>query len=59
MPKGWHIPNNEEWLVLIIFLDGENYAGSKMKRSDDWKSSEENNNSSGFTALPGGYRNEE
>ena len=30
-PKGWHIPNNEEWSILIEYLGGEKKAGKKLK----------------------------
>jgi uncharacterized protein (TIGR02145 family) len=56
-PIGWHIPSKTEWETLIASLGGESYAGSKMKESGTthWVSPNTNaNNSSGFTALPGG-----
>jgi uncharacterized protein (TIGR02145 family) len=49
-PKGWHIPNNDEWKVL------SNKASiSSLKSKSGWK---ENNgsNSAGFNMLPGGFR---
>ena len=58
-PKGWHIPSDEEWTVLIDFLGGEAIAGSKLKETGTihWSSlNEDATNESDFTALPGGYR---
>lgn len=49
-PRGWHIPNNDEWKVL------SNKASiSSLKSKSGWK---ENNgsNASGFNMLPGGFR---
>jgi uncharacterized protein (TIGR02145 family) len=51
-PSGWHIPSDEEFTELTNFLGGESVAGGKMKDDVQWNGS----NSSGFTGLPGGYR---
>ena len=61
-PNGWHLPTDPEWATLIDELGGESVAGSKMKEigSEHWQSPgdiNEGTNSSGFSALPGGYRN--
>lgn len=58
-PMGWHIPSDEEWTTLITYLGGESVAGAKLNEagSAHWLSSNiYSDNSSGFTALPGGYR---
>jgi uncharacterized protein (TIGR02145 family) len=54
-PTGWHIPTDGEWTVLNTFLGLE--AGNKMKETGytHWGYSNNGNNESGFTALPGGY----
>jgi uncharacterized protein (TIGR02145 family) len=58
-PTGWHLPTNAEWTVLTNYLGGEGVAGGKMKETGTthWKSPNTGStNSSGFTALPDGYR---
>lgn len=52
-PKGWHVPNNEEWKILFDYLGGEDVAGGKMKSITGWP--EPNfgaTNESGFNGLP-------
>jgi uncharacterized protein (TIGR02145 family) len=58
-PAGWHIPTNAEWTTLMTYLGGDSAAGGKMKETGfaHWASPNTGaTNSSGFTALPGGYR---
>lgn len=58
-PVGWHIPRDDEWTVLTDFLGGDTIAGGKLKEADTLHWTPPNlgaTNSSGFTALPGGYR---
>lgn len=55
-PEGWHIPSDEEWTQLIIFLGGEKIAAGKLKATTLWQSPNTSaSNESGFTALPGGF----
>ena len=68
-PFGWHIPSDEEWIELEMFLGmSENEAyemgyrgvdeGAKMKETGTihWNSPNTGaTNESGFTVLPGGY----
>ena len=59
-PEGFHIPSDKEWSTLITFLAGEAVAGGKMKSTGTslWYSpNTDATNSSGFTGLPGAYRN--
>ena len=69
-PEGWHVPTDEDWRILEIYL-GMNEAeasntgwrgtnqGGKLKEigNNHWEISNSGaTNSSGFTALPGGFR---
>jgi len=58
-PDGWHIPSSDEWWTLINGLGGKTIAGGKLKESGTthWDFNDGATNESGFTALPGGYRN--
>jgi uncharacterized protein (TIGR02145 family) len=58
-PSGWHVPSNDEYLKLRDYLGGLSIAGAKMKEtvSGLWRFPNTGaDNSSGFTALPGGDR---
>lgn len=64
-PPGWHLPSDQEWTKLEEFLgltfdpnEGiwrgvKAMIGDKLKSSIGWNSGN-GNNSSGFSALPGG-----
>jgi len=66
-PAGWHVPSDAEYKTLEQTL-GMNAAqidllewrgtdqGTKMKSTTGWADGENGTNTSGFTALPGGYR---
>jgi uncharacterized protein (TIGR02145 family) len=57
-PTGWHVPTDDEWVVLTNYLGGG--AGDKLKEIGDkhWNKHVDNSatNSSLFTALPGSMR---
>lgn len=58
-PVGWHLPVDSEWTILTDYLGGESEAGGKLKESGTihWNAPNTGaTNSSGFSALPGGYR---
>jgi uncharacterized protein (TIGR02145 family) len=58
-PKGWHVPSDEEWQILVDYFGHNEDAGSKMKETGIiyWNSPNTGaTNESGFSALPGGYR---
>ena len=64
-PIGYHIPTDEEWTTLTNSLGGLTVSGGKMKSTGTiqlengcWETPNTNaTNESGFTGLPGGYRN--
>lgn len=59
-PAGWHIPSDEEWESLKLYLGGANMSGTKLKESGTthWLTPNTGaSNETGFTAVPGGYRN--
>jgi uncharacterized protein (TIGR02145 family) len=64
-PEGWHLPSVEEWEQLIDFLSKSNLGNKEdlilsLMSGKGWNLVSNNtgsaNNSSGFSALPGGYR---
>jgi len=57
-PEGWHVPTIAEWTTLINYLGGADVAGDKLKETGNshWTGTNTGTNSTGFTALPGGYR---
>jgi uncharacterized protein (TIGR02145 family) len=60
-PSGWHVPSDDEFTTLTNFLGGINVAGGKIKEAgtNHWTSPNTGaTNESGFTALPGGQRDE-
>ena len=56
-PVGWHVPTDNDWTTLESHLGGSTLAGGKMKGINYWSSPNTGaDNSSGFTAFPGGFR---
>jgi uncharacterized protein (TIGR02145 family) len=60
-PTGWHVPTNSEWAQLIDYLGGDSIACDMLKDNSGmyWTYSAKDtfsSNETGFTALPGGYR---
>lgn len=56
-PVGWHVPTDDEFQLLSDYLGNNEVSGGKIKSIILW--SEPNtgaDNSSGFTALPSGFR---
>jgi len=55
-PAGWHLPSDAEWTLLTDFLGNQEMAGKKLVSATGWKGAVDTSaNSSGFTALPGGF----
>jgi len=68
-PDGWHVPSDEEWKVLEMYLGMSQVEadkighrgtdeGTKLMMEDIWlqNGTDYGTNESGFSALPGGYR---
>jgi uncharacterized protein (TIGR02145 family) len=58
---GWHIPSRDELAALAANLGGEGVAGGKLKEAGTSHWAPPNvgaTNSSGFTGLPAGFRND-
>lgn len=64
-PTGWHLPSDTEWTKLTNILGGKDAAGGKLKATGTIQTgtglwtypNSDATNKTGFTALPGGYRN--
>lgn len=60
-PAGWHVPTDAEWTTLTDYLGGDDIAGDKMRDTTftlwEYYDGFTSTNSSGFTALPAGFRN--
>ena len=73
-PDGWHVPTDEEWMELEMYLgmsygdahdpgfrgtdQGSQLAGNADLWVDGALENNDNFGTTGFIALPGGYRNE-
>ncbi|HPI55482.1 MAG TPA: fibrobacter succinogenes major paralogous domain-containing protein [Chitinophagaceae bacterium] len=57
-PTGWHVPSSTEWDEMVNALGGFAVAGGKMKSTSSlWVTPNTGaDNSSGFNALPSGYK---
>ena len=58
-PTGWHLPTDAEWTTLTNTLGGTTVAGGKLKATGTslWDTpNTDATNSSGFSGLPGGHR---
>ena len=61
-PAGWHLPSNEDWILLVYQFGGVNFAGGALRStgtnqdaSGYWTAPNAGaTNISGFSALPGG-----
>jgi uncharacterized protein (TIGR02145 family) len=66
-PTGWHVPTDVEFQTLEVFLgmdptQANSYEwrgtnqGAQLKNTTGWATGMNGTNSSGWSALPGGYR---
>ena len=66
-PTGWHVPTDSNWNKLVKFIDSgadtsnasstlSPTAGTLMKKDTALWTTNTGTNTSGFSALPGGYR---
>jgi len=55
-PVGFHVPTDNEWTVLENALGGSSVAGTALKSSASDSPPWDGSNSSGFSAVPGGFR---
>ncbi len=53
-PKGWHLPSDGEWKILVNEYDGDGKAGEALKSEKGWNDSGNGTNVSGFNGLPAG-----
>ena len=69
-PSNWHVATDDEWKELEMSLgmspedtDGTYWRGSdqgtQLKSSNGWREDGDGTNTSGFSALPGGFRTAE
>ena len=70
-PAGWHVPTDDDWKVLELFLGmpasevnsagyrgGAQNVGNQLKATNGWYNNGNGTDDFGFSALPGGYRND-
>jgi len=56
-PEGWHLPLDEEWKTLIIYLEKLGYSkevGKTLKSRNGWEEDGDGNDVFNFSALPAG-----
>ena len=60
-PSGFTVPNMDDWEILFDTLENQLFLGIELNEvgNEHWASPSPNiaTNSTGFTALPGSYRN--
>jgi len=49
-PKGWHLPSNDEWKILVKLTGGRH-----LKAARGWSGAGNGRDMYGFSGLPGGY----
>ena len=61
-PSGWHLPSDDEWEILVKYVDpaadgSSNVSGRHLKAASGWNGGGNGQDTYGFSALPGGYDN--
>jgi uncharacterized protein (TIGR02145 family) len=60
-PSGWHVPTNGEWDDLKDYITSQvtgSTEGRALKSTSGWNSAGNGTDDFGFSALPGGYRDD-
>ena len=55
-PRGWRLPNKEDWMTLLRNVGGKKIAGKSLKSQKEWSETGNGTDDYGFTALPAGER---
>ncbi len=58
-PEGWRVPDNRDWRELEDFLGGGAQATKALKAAEGWPGKYAGSDSTGFAALPAGWRTQE
>ena len=51
-PKGWHLPEYDEWMILIDAMRGRENAGGALKSQTGWGEKGNGYDEVGFSVLP-------
>ena len=60
-PAGWHVPTDGEWTELEVYITSQGFAGTEstaLKSTTGWLNNANGTDDFGFSALPGGYRDD-
>jgi len=60
-PDGWQLPSDEEWAILSDYISDDGHydnEGTALKATIGWSGDGNGSDNYGFTALPGGSRDE-
>ena len=60
-PSGWHVPTDVEWTDLENHISSQGFSGTEgtaLKSTYGWSNSGNGTDDFGFSALPGGFRDD-
>jgi uncharacterized protein (TIGR02145 family) len=57
-PAGWHVPEDEDWQQIKDYINSRGWSAVALKASNAYPPRWDGTNVSGFSALPGGMRNQ-